>query len=42
MEWDTSFGGIHNAEKVIGAWGKDAEYAEMLQKFIEHHKLGGK
>ncbi|SCB98983.1 Protein of unknown function [Bacillus mycoides] len=39
MEWDTSFGGIHNAEKAIGAWGKDAE---MLQKFIEHHKLGGK
>ncbi|HDR7354697.1 TPA: cytoplasmic protein [Bacillus wiedmannii] len=42
MPLHPGFGGIHNAEKVIGAWGKDAEYAEMLQKFIEHHKLGGK
>ncbi|QDD82153.1 hypothetical protein FORC087_0850 [Bacillus cereus] len=22
--------------------GEDAGYVEMLQKFIEHHKLGGK
>ncbi|HFU7054768.1 MULTISPECIES: hypothetical protein [Bacillus] len=36
------FGGIHNAEKAIGAWGKDAGYVEMLQKCIEHHTLGGK
>lgn len=42
MPLHPGFGGIHNAEKAIGAWGKDAEYAEMLQKFIEHHKLGGK
>ncbi|MEH6431471.1 MULTISPECIES: hypothetical protein [Bacillus] len=36
------FGGIHNAEKSIGHGGKDAGYVEMLQKFIEHHTLGGK
>ncbi|HHY0841599.1 MULTISPECIES: hypothetical protein [Bacillus cereus group] len=42
MPLHPGFGGIHNAEKAIGAWVKDAGYVEMLQKCIEHHTLGGK
>ncbi|MEC0127792.1 hypothetical protein [Paenibacillus pabuli] len=28
-------GGIHNAEKGIGAWGNDSTYAELLEKFLK-------
>ncbi|MFD1434131.1 hypothetical protein ACFQ5F_04225 [Kroppenstedtia eburnea] len=36
------FGGIHNAEKKIGIWGKDKPYSDMLQRMLESLENGGR